>query len=273
MTERIDSHSHSAYSGHGTGSVADMVDAARERGLATFAQTEHLVLPAGMDPLFESSMSPQTMERYLAELHEQRERLRGEASDMELVIGIEADWLPGRIDELEELCAPFEHVLGSIHFLDARPIDDSRDLSLWDERGVDGVWRQYLDSWLEMAGDPGPITCFAHPDLPKKYGWLPSFDVREYHHEMAARTARAGRMVEVNTAGLRKDVGQMYPALELLRSFRDAGVDCTIGSDAHAPADVAANYEDAVELMRQAGYEYVTAPRSDGDRRYIRIEA
>lgn len=271
-SERVDCHSHSAYSGHGTGSVADMVRRAEELGLSTFAQTEHLVLPHGMDPNFETSMSPQTMERYLDELHGQRERLRGRGSALELVIGIEADWLPGRTDELVELCAPFEYVLGSVHFIDGRPIDDSRDLSVWDDYGVDGLWRAYFDAWLDMAAHPGPIMCFSHPDLPKKYGWRPSFDAREYNYEMASAAARAGRMVEVNTAGLRKDAHEMYPSLELLRSFRDAGVECAIGSDAHGPADIAANYVDAVELMRQAGYAAVTVPTPGGDRRHIMIE-
>lgn len=272
MNERIDCHSHSAYSGHGSGSIADMVRRAEELGLSTFAQTEHLVLPEGMDPDFETSMSPQTMERYLAELHEQRERLRGKENTPELVIGIEADWLPGRTDELVGLCKPFEYVLGSVHFVDGRPIDDSRDLGIWDDYGVDGLWRAYFESWLDMAAHPGPIMCFAHPDLPKKYGWHPSFDAREYNYEMAQAAARSGRMIEVNTAGLRKDVHEMYPALEMLRSFRDAGVECTIGSDAHAPKDIAANFDDAVGLMRQAGYRKLTVPTPDGDRRHIVIE-
>lgn len=270
-SERIDCHTHSAYSGHGSGSIADMVARAEELGLSTLAQTEHLVLPDGMDPDFETSMSPQTMERYIAELHEQRDRLREEGSTLELVVGIEADWLPGRTDELTALCDPFEYVLGSVHFIDGRPFDDSRDLSIWEDYGVDGLWRAYFETWLDMAAHPGPITCFAHPDLPKKYGWFPSFDVREYNAEMAAAVARAGCMVEVNTAGLRKDVGQAYPSLELLRSFRDAGVDCTIGSDAHGPHDVAANFADAVELMCQAGYARIAVPMPDGDRRFIAI--
>lgn len=272
ICERIDCHSHSAYSGHGSGSVADMVLRAEELGLSTFAQTEHLVLPEGMDPDFETSMSPQTMERYLAELHEQRERLREKGSALELVIGIEADWLPGRTDELVELCKPFEYVLGSVHFIDMRPIDDSRDLSVWDDYGVDGLWRAYFDSWLDMAAHPGPIMCFAHPDLPKKYGWHPSFDAREYNYEMAQAAARSGCMIEVNTAGLRNDAHEMYPALEMLRSFYDAGVECTIGSDAHAPQDVTANLYDAVALMSRAGYRFVTVPTPDGDRRHVTIE-
>lgn len=96
---------------------------------------------------------------------------------------------------------------------------------------------------LDMAAHPGPITCFSHPDLPKKYGWRPSFDAREYNYEMALAAARVGRMIEVNTAGLRNDAREMYPAFEMLRSFYDAGVECTIGSDAHAPQDVAANLD------------------------------
>ena len=89
--ERVDCHTHSAYSGHGSGSVADMVRRAEDLGLSTFAQTEHLVLPDGMDPLFETSMSSQTMKRYVDELHEQRERLAHAGSGMQLLCGIEAD--------------------------------------------------------------------------------------------------------------------------------------------------------------------------------------
>lgn len=123
-----------------------------------------------------------------------------------------------------------------------------------------------------MAAHPGPITCFSHPDLPKKYGWRPSFDAREYNYEMALAAARVGRMIEVNTAGLRNDAREMYPAFEMLRSFYDAGVECTIGSDAHAPQDVAANLDDAVALMSRAGYGFVTVPTPDGDRRHVAIE-
>lgn len=272
ICERMDCHSHSAYSGHGSGSVADMVRRADDLGLSTFAQTEHLVLPEGMDPRFETSMSSQTMKRYIEELHEQRERLVHAGSSLQLICGIEADWLPGRADELTELCKPFEYVLGSVHFIDKRPIDDSRDLSIWDEHGIDGLWRAYFETWLDMAAHPGPITCFSHPDLPKKYGWRPSFDAREYNYEMALAAARVGRMIEVNTAGLRNDAREMYPAFEMLRSFYDAGVECTIGSDAHAPQDVAANLDDAVALMSRAGYGFVTVPTPDGDRRHMAIE-
>lgn len=270
--EIVDCHTHSAYSGHGSGSVADMVSRAKELGLSVFAQTEHLTLPDGMDPRFETSMSRETLTAYINELAEQRELLAYEGSSLQFIYGIEADWLDNRTEELELLCAPFEHVLGSVHFVDNRPFDDPGDMSVWDEYGVDRVWQRYIELWLDMVSAPGPITCFAHPDLPKLYGWRPSFDLREYYSEMARAVAASGRMVEVNTAGLRKDVHEAYPTLDLLRAFCDAGVDCTVGSDAHCPPDVAFGINDAYVLMREAGYNTLTVPHFGGERRNIPLE-
>lgn len=268
--ERMDCHSHSAYSGHGKGSVRDMVMRADELGLTTYAQTEHLVLPEGMDPTHESSMSGDIMSRYVEDVLEMRDELRAHGSDMELVLGVEADWLPGRTRELAELCQPFEYVIGSVHFLDGLPVD-SADSPLWSELGVDGMWLSYIETWLDMVAHRGPIMAFAHPDLPKKYGWLPSFDLHPHYDEMARAVANEGCMVEVNTAGLRKPVGELYPSLDMLKAFHDAGVDCTIGADAHQPAEVAMNYRDAVAHMRRAGYTRIAVPTIDGDRRYVSI--
>jgi histidinol-phosphatase (PHP family) len=49
----------------------------------------------------------------------------------------------------------------------------------------------------------------------------------------------AGVAVEVSSAGLRKAVGEEYPAPPLLRSLVTAGVPIVFSSDAHAPAEVA----------------------------------
>jgi histidinol-phosphatase (PHP family) len=63
----------------------------------------------------------------------------------------------------------------------------------------------------------------------------------------------------VNTAGLRKPVGELYPHLDLLTACRRAGVPATLGSDAHRPEEVAADYQLAVAHLRAAGYERVIA--------------
>ena len=57
----------------------------------------------------------------------------------------------------------------------------------------------------------------------------------------------------------------------LLAEFCRAGVPCTVGTDAHTPANVARDIEAGYRLMAQAGYRTVTVPTRDGDRRSITI--
>lgn len=61
-------------------------------------------------------------------------------------------------------------------------------------------------------------------------------------------------MVEINTAGWRKPVGEQYPSLELLKLARERGVCITLGSDAHKPEQIAADFDKAIALAEAAGY-------------------
>ena len=62
--------------------------------------------------------------------------------------------------------------------------------------------------------------------------------------------------VEINTAGLRKPVKEMYPTLQILKKAARQGLMLTFGSDAHAPTEIAASFADAVQLAKEAGFEY-----------------
>ena len=60
--------------------------------------------------------------------------------------------------------------------------------------------------------------------------------------------------MELNTAGLRKDCKEIYPSPEIVRIAAQMGVPITFASDAHAPAEVAMNFAEAVQLARKFGY-------------------
>jgi histidinol-phosphatase (PHP family) len=68
----------------------------------------------------------------------------------------------------------------------------------------------------------------------------------------------SGVAVEVSTAGLRKRVGELYPAPDFLQACRERGVDVTLASDAHVDRDVGRDFGRALELLDEAGYETVT---------------
>ena len=66
--------------------------------------------------------------------------------------------------------------------------------------------------------------------------------------------ADKGICLELNSAGLRYKVHEIYPSLHLLKMARQAGMRITFGSDAHKPADVGADFAAALELAKAAGY-------------------
>ncbi len=80
---------------------------------------------------------------------------------------------------------------------------------------------------------------------------------REYYELALERIAAADVAVEISTAGLRKPVGEMYPAHELLELLVAAGKPVSLSSDAHEPESIGQGYDRALELMRAAGVRQV----------------
>ncbi len=99
----------------------------------------------------------------------------------------------------------------------------------------------------------------------KKFGHRPSASLHDAVDALARRLAAAGVVVELNTAGLRKPVREIYPSPDVVRALRSAGVPITFGSDAHAPAEVGHDLDRAAALARECGYDRYAALRADGD--------
>jgi histidinol-phosphatase (PHP family) len=285
--ELTDTHTHTWYSGHGDGTVAEVVDAAVRRGLSTVALTEHLPLPPEVDPTGTFAMTPDQVKPYLEEVAQ----ARAAHPEIEVLCGIEVDWREGAeayiLSQLDEGAhgrstygrdahgrGPFEVILGSVHMLtdaggEIWEFDHPDYIDGWQARGEETVWREYGRLWCDAVKSAVPFTIMAHPDLPKKLGFKPRFDTREFYAAMAEAAAAKDVLIEVNTAGLRKPVGELYPAPALLRAFCAAGVGCTVSSDAHTPRDVGRDLDLAYAAMRDAGYTRVTVPTRTGDRRTI----
>lgn len=259
----IDCHVHTARCGHAEGDASAYLAAARLAGVSVLGFTEHLPLPEDLDPSREYSMPPSELADYVAEV-EGLKRASAEAAktghggDITVLLGVEADWLPGRMDAVESLIAsqPFDVVLGSVHFLDDWAFDDPALLAKWDSTDVDAVWERYFARVAEAAAS-GLFDVMAHPDLVKKFGHRPARDPRELFEAAAGAFAAAGVAIEVSTAGLRKPVGELYPSAEFLAACRRAGVPATMGSDAHAPHEVGYRLDAARATLLDVGYESV----------------
>jgi histidinol-phosphatase (PHP family) len=181
-------------------------------------------------------------------------------ADTPLRLGLEVDFVPGAEDRTANLLdgRGLDYVIGSVHFIDDGAVDHP-DWDVWERRDPDAVWRGYFEAVAEAARS-GLFDALAHPDLVKVWGRArptPERDPRFYYEPAVEAIADSGIAVEVSTAGLRKPVGEMYPAPELARMCIEAGAAFMLSSDAHAPTEVGSCYERAVREMRAWGIERI----------------
>ncbi len=160
-------------------------------------------------------------------------------------LSLEVDHVGARQDELADLLAPYpwDYLLGSVHWIDGLAVD--QEPGIWAERTVDEVWRLYLSALAELAAS-GHVDVLAHPDLAKIFRRRPE-DGIEY-------PPLGSVALEISTAGLHKPVGELYPDAAMLA----ARPPITLASDAHVPANVGRDFDRALALAREAGYETVT---------------
>jgi len=178
-----------------------------------------------------------------------------------LRLGIECDFVPGAEDRTATLLEAhdFDYVVGSVHFVGERAVDHEG----WD------VWR-YFDALAECARS-GLFDILAHPDLVKVWGGarpLPERDPRFFYEPAVEAIAASGIAVEVSTAGLRKPVGEIYPARAFAEMCVEAGAAFALSSDAHLPEHVGFGYDRALDFLAGIGVTEICA----FDRRGRRLE-
>jgi histidinol-phosphatase (PHP family) len=247
----VDSHVHTPLCGHAEGSPEEYLFQARKMGLKGLVFTDHSPMPPWYDP--GSRMRLSELPFYLLAL----ERVRERNPDLYVGIGLEADYHPGTEDFVAQVVRsyPFDYVLGSVHYLGAWPLDhpDHQEEYAW--RDLVEVYRAYFQE-VERAARSGLFHAIAHLDLPKKFGdRLPEEALLELAEPALKAIAEEGLFLDVNTAGLRKPVGEVYPAAALLKRARELGIGVVLGSDAHRPQEVGFAFAETEGLLLSLGFE------------------
>jgi histidinol-phosphatase (PHP family) len=224
---------------------------AGERGIEELGVSEHIYrFTAALDlwqhPMWERN-AVDDLDAYCEFVREQTD----------LRLGIEADFIPGREDRTANLleAREWDYVVGSIHFLGDHAVDyDHYDV--WTSgQSADRVWAKYFE-WLGEAARSGLFDILAHPDLVKVWGPKrprPDGDLRRFYERAMDGIAESQIAIEVSTAGLRKPVGELYPAPAFLEMCVEAGCPIALSSDAHTPDQLGSGYEAALELLEGLG--------------------
>jgi histidinol-phosphatase (PHP family) len=247
---RTDYHIHTTLCHHAVGEAIEYVQAAKKAGLTEIGFADHNPMPEQFD---EWRMSIQDLPRYLEMVEEVR------SAGLSVRLGLECDFIEGYESWIETLAgkAPWDYFIGSVHYIaPGWEVDNPKYLSRFREFPVEDIWALYWKHYVRCI-ESGLFDFVAHPDLAKKFGYRPSGDLRRYYEPAIESMAARNVAFEINTAGLRKDAKEIYPALEFLQLAREAGVAMLINSDAHAPEEVGYKFDRARDLARQAGYSKV----------------
>lgn len=244
-----DYHIHTPLCLHAEGEPSEFKDAAARKGMAEIAFTDHLPNPDGHDP-----HARMTMADWPAYLEMVRAQQTPEPPGV--LCGAEADYYEGCERSLRQRLAgeKLDLVLGSVHYIGAWCFDAPGERQVWDTVDVAGAWRSYFELLGRLA-DTRLADVIGHLDLPKKFGYRPPDTVvKELAQPALDRIAAAGMAIEINSAGLRKPVAEIYPSAFLLALARERDIPICFGSDAHRPDEVGYCFDKSLELARAAGY-------------------
>ncbi len=242
---KIDLHNHTIRCNHAEGSIDDYIERAIAQGIRVYGFSEHA--PMDFDEGYRLSFGE--MEAYQHDILAARARYR---EQIDIRLGYEVDWLPGHMDD-RVLHAKVDFLIGSVHFINKWSFDNPEFIGGWKERDVDEIWQAYFEAIQAMA-ESGLFDITGHLDLIKVFKYLPKKDIRLLAKEALQSIKKADMVLEVNSAGLRKPIAEIYPSKALLQEAYALGIPITFGADAHAPDQVGAGLEEAYTLARSVGY-------------------
>ncbi|MBI1175823.1 histidinol-phosphatase HisJ family protein [bacterium] len=244
-----DYHMHTPLCRHAVGEPVDYARRAREVGIREIGFSDHS--PMARDNFDNWRMQDRQLTDYIARV----EHARREVPEVNILIGLEVDYIPGHEEWIQQLSErhSWDYFIGSVHYISDWAIDDPQTIPRWREHDPYDVWQRYFKLLTEAAAS-GLFNIIGHADLPKKFDIRPQQDCASLYAPFLDAAASSGTAVELNTAGLRKDCREIYPNPQLLAMARDRSVPITFGSDAHDPREVGADFSEAVELAQRSGY-------------------
>lgn len=245
-----DYHTHTPLCLHAEGSPVEYARHAQSIGLAEIGLSDHNPMPEYFD---EWRMLITDLPRYFELVNQAREALPG----FPIRLALECDHIEGREKWIDKttVMAEWDYLIGSVHYIhDGIAVDDPKHVSLWKSAtDIEHMWGMYWKLYEQMIRT-GQFDFYAHPDLAKRFGLRPAGDLRRYYDPVIQALLDTNGVMEVSTAGLRKDVREIYPAREMLEMAFSAKVPIVINSDAHKPTDVGVDFDKALELVRSVGY-------------------
>ncbi|MEP7359649.1 MAG: histidinol-phosphatase HisJ family protein [Anaerolineales bacterium] len=250
-----DYHMHSRHSCDCQAPMAQMCQAAVERGIAEIGFTEHFDLHPGDECRGYFKLEP-----WAAELEAVRAEFDGRLT---VRAGIELGEPHIYPAQARAILAryPFDYCLGSLHWVGDQSVFDN---NYFKSNPADVTFPAFFAE-LERLTAQGGFDILSHFDVPARHATAiyGGYDPKRYEDQIrpVLRNCVAnGLALDLNTSILRQRGNHiMTPGPDILRWYVELGGErVTLGSDAHQPSQVGSYLPEAMDIARAAGLKYLT---------------
>lgn len=263
MSIIADLHLHTKHSSDSKASMESMIEQGISLGLSTVCFTEHMDLEYPDIPGNPPEMFQVNTDSYLYDLICCREKYAGQ---LEVLFGIELGMQAQLSKEQARYVKSydFDFVIGSAHLCEGR---DPYYSSFYEERREEDAYQEYFDCVLSSIRAFSNFDVYGHLDYVVRYG--PNKDAfysYDKYHEVLDNILRLlidkGKGLEINTGGIKYNLRDLHPCMDILKRYRQLGGEIiTVGSDAHAPGNMAKGFDRAQDMLKECGFRYYTVFR------------
>ncbi|MEJ8554798.1 histidinol-phosphatase HisJ family protein [Tepidibacter sp. Z1-5] len=250
----IDSHIHTDYSPDCKAKMEDIVIKAVELGLKQIIFTDHVDYDSP-DELF---MKEIDYSEYMKEI----KYLRDKYKEIEILMGVEIGYQPHLNKKLDKFIKsyPFDFVICSMHSCEGLDLYNGDFFKGKTQRQS---YMRYFESIKYCIETYDNYDVYGHLDYIVRYGnfdnkKLKYEDFKEIIDEILDLIIKKGKGIEVNTAGFRYNLKTTHPNTDIVKRYIEMGGNViTIGSDAHKPDDLCADFDQAIKILKAIGVKKI----------------
>ena len=251
-----DMHIHSHFSGDSEANPMEIAQKACDLGLQGICFTDHLDIDYKETPgLFDLDIPA-----YKKEISLVKEQFKDK---LDIGWGIELGLQPYLAKKNAQVLAEndFDFVIGSTHVV--KQVDIYFP-PYYEGRNEDDCYREYFEETLKNAQSDVNFDVYGHLDYVVRYGpnknkYYSYEKFADVIDEILRTLITKGKGIELNMAGFKYGLGHAHPTMETLKRYKELGGEIiTIGSDGHAPEQMAWEFEKAPSILKEAGFEYFT---------------
>jgi histidinol-phosphatase (PHP family) len=247
-----DYHVHSDISFDGNLTIEKICAEGLRRGLSGITFTEHWEIDENNAfYAFDASY-------YQKQIH----KARLSFPSLTIGMGIELGLYEGSsLAAAEASALGWDFIIGSCHKINGMAADGCGFCRGKNRRECFG---NYIEALNRAIKESPCFNVVGHLDLPRRRtnyenNTLTYEDFREELNALFETIIPLGIGIELNTAGWRYRLGSAQPDISILKGYRKKGGEIiTCGSDAHVFDSIAYRIADAYDILRAAGFKYVS---------------